>query len=55
MELVVTIKMPLYPGTGFFNIPADALEWVFNLNILGTVLTTQVFAELMVKQGKEIL
>lgn len=40
------------PELDFFNIPADALEWVFNLNILGTVLTTQVFAELMVKQGK---
>ena len=46
-------KMPLYPRNWIFNIPADALEWVFNLNILGTVLTTQVFAELMVKQGRK--
>ncbi|HHT64828.1 MAG TPA: SDR family oxidoreductase [Clostridiales bacterium] len=40
------------PDFSFFDIPADALEWVFNLNILGTIQATQVFGEVMVKQGK---
>ncbi|NLA84104.1 MAG: SDR family oxidoreductase [Clostridiales bacterium] len=40
------------PNLSFFDIPADALEWVFNLNILGTILSTQVFGEVMAKQGK---
>jgi NAD(P)-dependent dehydrogenase (short-subunit alcohol dehydrogenase family) len=40
------------PDFSFFDIPADALQWVFNLNVLGTVLATQVFGEVMVKQGK---
>jgi NAD(P)-dependent dehydrogenase (short-subunit alcohol dehydrogenase family) len=31
----------------FFDMPTDALQWVFNLNFVGTVLTTQVFGELM--------
>lgn len=36
----------------FFDIPAEAIEWVFNLNLLGTVLTTQVFGEVMAKRGE---
>jgi NAD(P)-dependent dehydrogenase (short-subunit alcohol dehydrogenase family) len=35
----------------FFALPEDALTWVFNLNFLGTVLTSQVFGEVMAKQG----
>ena len=34
----------------FFDMPADALQWVFNLNFVGTVLTTQVFGKLMAAQ-----
>lgn len=36
----------------FFNIPQDALQWVVNLNLLGTIYTTQVFGEVMVEQDK---
>ena len=36
--------------TSFFDMPADALQWVFNLNFVGTVLTTQVFGELLARQ-----
>lgn len=36
----------------FFDLPIDALEWVFNLNFMGTVLTTQVFGQVLVDQGK---
>ncbi len=34
----------------FFEIPPEAIQWVFNLNFLGAVLTTQVFGQLMVEQ-----
>jgi len=35
----------------FFDIPLEALQWVFNLNFMGTVLTTQVFGRVMAEQG----
>jgi NAD(P)-dependent dehydrogenase (short-subunit alcohol dehydrogenase family) len=35
----------------FFNINTDAIKWVFDLNVTGAVLTTQVFGELIAKQG----
>ncbi len=34
----------------FFDMPADALRFVFDLNIVGTVLPSQVFGKLMVEQ-----
>ena len=38
----------------FFNLPADALRWVFDLNIIGTVLPSQVFGKIMAeKPGRE--
>jgi len=40
------------PDKSFFNLPADAIKWVFDLNFVGTVLTTQVFGEMMVEQGE---
>ncbi len=35
----------------FFDLPADAIQWVFNLNFIGTLLPSQVFGKLMVDQG----
>ncbi len=35
----------------FFDLPADAVQWVFNLNFIGTLLPSQVFGALMVDQG----
>jgi NAD(P)-dependent dehydrogenase (short-subunit alcohol dehydrogenase family) len=35
----------------FFDLPADALRWVFELNILGTILPSQVFGRIMAAQG----
>jgi NAD(P)-dependent dehydrogenase (short-subunit alcohol dehydrogenase family) len=35
----------------FFDLPADALRWVFDLNCLGTVLCSQVFGRTMAEQG----
>jgi NAD(P)-dependent dehydrogenase (short-subunit alcohol dehydrogenase family) len=34
----------------FFDLPADAVQWVFNLNFIGTLLPSQVFGKLMVAQ-----
>ena len=36
----------------FFDVPADALRWVFNLNCVGTMLTSQVFGQPMVDQDE---
>jgi NAD(P)-dependent dehydrogenase (short-subunit alcohol dehydrogenase family) len=32
----------------FFDLPPDAVQWVFNLNFLGTFLPSQVFGRQMV-------
>lgn len=34
----------------FFNLPEDAVRWVFDLNFMGTFLACQVFTPYMVKQ-----
>ena len=36
----------------FFDIPPDAIQWVFNLNILGIILPSQVFGKIMTSQGE---
>jgi NAD(P)-dependent dehydrogenase (short-subunit alcohol dehydrogenase family) len=35
----------------FFDLPADALKWVFELNIIGTILPSQAFGKLFAEQG----
>ena len=35
----------------FFDLPAEALRWVFELNILGTILPSQAFGKVMAEQG----
>ncbi|HHJ06612.1 MAG TPA: SDR family oxidoreductase [Anaerolineae bacterium] len=39
------------PTLSFFDLPPDALRFVFDLNILGTILPSQVFGKLMAQQG----
>jgi NAD(P)-dependent dehydrogenase (short-subunit alcohol dehydrogenase family) len=36
----------------FFDLPADMLRWVFDLNLMGTILPSQVFGKLMAGQGE---
>lgn len=38
------------PKQSFFDIPADAVQWVFSLNCLGTILPCQVFVPDMVEK-----
>lgn len=40
------------PDKPFFDLPADAVQWVFNLNFIGTLLPSQVFGRLIADQGK---
>ncbi len=35
------------PQTSFFDLPEDAVQWVFNLNFIGTLLPAQVFGKIM--------
>ncbi len=39
----------------FFDLPADAFRWVFDLNMLGTILPTQVFAKIMSDQKSGVI
>jgi NAD(P)-dependent dehydrogenase (short-subunit alcohol dehydrogenase family) len=43
------------PDLSFFDLPADAVTWVFNLNFIGTLLPCQVFGKLMAQQGRGII
>ena len=35
----------------FFDLPTDAVRWVFDLNVLGTILPSQAFGKVMAEQG----
>ncbi len=39
------------PSTDFFSIPPEAMRFVFDLNLLGTILPSQVFGRVMADQG----
>jgi NAD(P)-dependent dehydrogenase (short-subunit alcohol dehydrogenase family) len=43
------------PDVSFFDLPADAVQWVFNLNLIGTLLPSQVFGKLMAEQGQGVI
>jgi len=43
------------PDMSFFDLPADAIRFVFDLNFLGTLLPTQVFARDMAEKGQGVI
>ncbi len=43
------------PDLAFFDLPTDAVQWVFNLNFIGTLLPSQVFGKLMAQQGDGVI
>ena len=40
------------PEVSFFDLPPDAVRWVFDLNILGTILPSQVFGKVLAETGQ---
>ena len=43
------------PDLPFFDLPAEAVQWVFDLNFLGALLPSQVFGRLMAEQGEGVI
>jgi NAD(P)-dependent dehydrogenase (short-subunit alcohol dehydrogenase family) len=43
------------PDMPFFDIPADAIKFVFDLNLIGTVLPSQIFGKQMAQAGKGVI
>jgi NAD(P)-dependent dehydrogenase (short-subunit alcohol dehydrogenase family) len=43
------------PDRRFFDLSADALRWVFDLNLVGTVLPSQVFGRGMADRGAGVI
>jgi NAD(P)-dependent dehydrogenase (short-subunit alcohol dehydrogenase family) len=43
------------PEQSFFDLPTDALRWVFDLNLMGTILPSQVFGRLMAEQKSGVI
>jgi NAD(P)-dependent dehydrogenase (short-subunit alcohol dehydrogenase family) len=43
------------PNLSFFDLPPEALRWVFDLNILGTMLPSQVFGKMMAEKGEGVI
>jgi NAD(P)-dependent dehydrogenase (short-subunit alcohol dehydrogenase family) len=43
------------PSQSFFDLPAEALRWVFELNLMGTFLPCQVFGQQMARQGSGVI
>ncbi len=43
------------PDRSFFDIPAESIQWVFNLNCIGTILPSQVFVPDLIEKKKGVV
>jgi NAD(P)-dependent dehydrogenase (short-subunit alcohol dehydrogenase family) len=43
------------PQQSFFDLPTDALRWVLDLNLMGTILPSQVFGKIMADQKEGVI
>ncbi len=43
------------PESLFFDLPADAIRWVMDLNCMGTILPSQVFGRHMADRGEGVI
>jgi NAD(P)-dependent dehydrogenase (short-subunit alcohol dehydrogenase family) len=43
------------PEQSFFQLPKEALEWVVNLNLMGTILPSQIFGRYMTEQKEGVI
>jgi NAD(P)-dependent dehydrogenase (short-subunit alcohol dehydrogenase family) len=48
-------KATTNPSQPFFSLPPEALRFVFDLNIIGTILPSQVFGRAMAEQKKGVI
>ena len=48
-------KATTNPDNPFFDLPKEAMDFVFDLNIMGTVLPSQVFGKIMAEQGEGVI
>jgi NAD(P)-dependent dehydrogenase (short-subunit alcohol dehydrogenase family) len=39
----------------FFDLPTEALRWVFDLNLMGVMLPSQIFGKIMAEQKKGVI
>jgi len=42
-------------NTPFFDLPADAVRWVFDLNLMSAILSSQVFGKIMATQKNGVI
>ncbi len=43
------------PEQKFFDLPTEALRWVFDLNLLGTIIPCQVFGRIMAERSSGVI
>lgn len=43
------------PDLPFFELPQDAVRWVFDLNFIGTLLPSQLFGRVMAEKGEGVI
>ena len=43
------------PELSFFDLPEEAVRWVFDLNLMGTILPSQVFGKMMADQKSGVI
>jgi NAD(P)-dependent dehydrogenase (short-subunit alcohol dehydrogenase family) len=48
-------KTTTSPELSVFDIPIDAIQFVIDLNLVGTILPTQVFAKAMAQRGEGVI
>lgn len=48
-------KSTTSPDQSFFDIPADAFNWVMQLNLMGTVLPSQIFGKYFADQEQGVI
>lgn len=43
------------PEQSFFDLPQDALQWVSNLNLLGSIVPSQIFGKVLAEKRKGVI
>jgi NAD(P)-dependent dehydrogenase (short-subunit alcohol dehydrogenase family) len=43
------------PDKSFFDLPEEALRFVFDLNLMGTIMPSQIFGQMMAQRGEGVI